>query len=99
MAPGVLIDRENVGGSESGQPSDMIARGSTGSQTTYNIDGMNITDPDAIGASPGYYDFESFEEIDFTVGGGYVTQQQAGVNLNIVMRRGGNRISLGGHLF
>jgi hypothetical protein len=83
MAPGVVMDRENVGGSESGQQSDMVVRGQTGGQTTYNIDGMNITDPDAIGASPGYYDFDSFEEIDFTLGGADVTQQQAGINLNI----------------
>jgi len=99
MAPGVVMDRENVGGSESGQQSDMIVRGQTGGQTTYNIDGMNITDPDAIGASPGYFDFDSFEEIDFTLGGADVTQQQAGINLNIVTRRAGNRVSVGGRVF
>ncbi len=99
MAPGVVMDRENVGGSESGQQSDMIVRGQTGGQTTYNIDGMNVTDPDAIGASPGYYDFDSFEEIDFTLGGADVTQAQAGINLNIVTRRGGNRPTVGGRVF
>jgi hypothetical protein len=100
MAPSVIIDRENVGGAESGQQSGYTARGSTsGSQNVWAMDGMVVTDPAAIGASPSYYDFDAFEEMNITVGGADVTIQTGGVALNMVTRRGGNRVSLGGRFY
>jgi hypothetical protein len=100
MAPSVIIDRENVGGAESGQQSGYTARGSTsGAQNVWAMDGMVITDPAAIGASPSYYDFDAFEEMNITVGGADVTVQTGGVALNMVTRRGGNRVSLGGRFY
>ena len=100
MAPSVIIDRENVGGAESGQQSGYTARGSTsGAQNVWAMDGMVITDPAAIGASPSYYDFDAFEEMNITVGGADVTIQTGGVALNMVTRRGGNRVSLGGRFY
>ena len=100
MAPSVIIDRENVGGAESGQQSTFVSKGST----TYNnnvwaMDGIVITDPAAIGASPTYYDFDAFEEMNIVVGGADVTVQTGGVALNLVTRRGGNRVSLGGRFY
>ena len=100
MAPSVIIDRENVGGAESGQQSNYVARGSTTSgQNVWAMDGMVITDPAAIGASPSYYDFDAFEEMNITVGGADVTVQTGGIALNMVTRRGGNRVSLGGRFY
>jgi len=100
MAPSVIMDRENIGGAESGQQSTYVSRGST----TYNnnvwaMDGIVITDPAAIGASPSYYDFDAFEEMQITVGGSDVTVQTGGIALNMVTRRGGNRISFGGRFY
>jgi hypothetical protein len=100
MAPSVIMDRENIGGAESGQQSTYVSRGST----TYNnnvwaMDGIVITDPAAIGASPSYYDFDAFEEMQITVGGSDVTVQTGGVALNMVTRRGGNRLSFGGRFY
>ncbi len=100
MAPSVIIDRENIGGAESGQQSGYTARGSTsGSQNVWAMDGMVITDPSAIGASPSYYDFDAFEEMNITVGGADVTVQTGGIAMNMVTRRGGNRVSLGGRFY
>ena len=31
--------------------------------TMWNVEGATVTDMAATGASPGYYDFESFQEI------------------------------------
>jgi len=46
MAPSILMDRENVGGAESGQQSEMASRGaSSDAQSVWNMDGMVITDP------------------------------------------------------
>ena len=100
MAPSILLDRENVGGSESGQQSGFASRGAPDdAQTVWNMDGTVITDPAAIGASPSYYDFDAFEEMKVTVGGSDVTTQTGGVSINLVTRRGGNKVSLGGRFY
>ena len=100
MAPSILVDRENVGGAESGQQSNYIARGAPGyGNGVWAMDGMVITDPAAIGASPSYYDFDAFEEMNVTVGGADVTVQTGGVALNMVTRRGGNKVTLGGRFY
>ena len=58
--PGVLMDRFNVGGNQSGQQSNYVSKGTSGVQSTWNVDGVNITDFAATGSSPTYYDFDSF---------------------------------------
>lgn len=88
--PGVLTDRINVGGNESGQQSAYVGPGSTGDQAVWSLDGMVITDMSAVGSSPGYYDFESFEEMQVTTGGSDASIATGGVVLNMVTRRGGN---------
>ena len=59
QAPGIYVDRENIGGSESGQQASFQARG--GGSNQWAMDGVVITDPSAI-SSPSYYDFDAFEE-------------------------------------
>jgi Ca-activated chloride channel family protein len=49
--PGVLTDRINVGGNESGQ------------QPAWAIDDLFPTDSVALGSEPAYYDFDAFEEM------------------------------------
>jgi hypothetical protein len=100
MAPSVIMDRENIGGAESGQQSTYVARGATNyNNNVWAMDGIVITDPAAIGSSPSYYDFDAFEEMQITVGGADVTTQTGGVALNMVTRRGGNKLSLGGRFY
>ena len=100
MAPSIIVDRENVGGVESGQQSNYVARGAnTYNNNVWAMDGIVITDPAAIGASPSYYDFDAFEEMQVTVGGADVTIQTGGVALNMVTRRGGNKVTMGGRFY
>ena len=101
MAPSIIMDRENVGGSESGQQASYVAKGdaSGGGNNVWAVDGVVVTDPAAIGASPGYWDFDAFEEMNITTGGSDVTVQTGGVALNMVTRRGGNKITLGGRFY
>ncbi|MGB9835172.1 MAG: carboxypeptidase regulatory-like domain-containing protein [Candidatus Saccharicenans sp.] len=101
LAPSVIMDRENVGGSESGQQASYYARGdvSGGANNVWALDGVVVTDPAAIGASPIYWDFDSFEEMNVVVGGADVTVQTGGVGLNMVTRRGGNKVSLTGRFY
>ncbi|HKV11185.1 MAG TPA: TonB-dependent receptor [Thermoanaerobaculia bacterium] len=88
--PGVLTDRINVGGNESGQQSQYVGPGSGGDQAVWSLDGMVITDMSATGSSPGYYDFDAFEEMQVTTGGSDATLATPGVVLNMVTKRGTN---------
>ena len=51
--PGVVMDRVNVGGSESGQQAGFMSKGAGSGQTTWNVDGMPITDMSSL-SSPFY---------------------------------------------
>lgn len=88
--PGVLTDRVNVGGNESGQQSAYVGPGAGGDQSVWAVDGVVITDMAALGASPAYFDFDSFEEMQVTTGGSDTTLATPGVTLNIVTKRGTN---------
>ena len=90
QTPGVLVDRVNVGGSESGQQATFRAPGVAGNQNDFQMDGTSITDMAATGASPTYYDFDQFAEMSFTTGGTDVTKNSAGVQVNLVTKRGSN---------
>lgn len=96
LAPSVFIDRENIGGVESGQQSGFMAKGSTTQEWT--MDGMQITDRNSNG-SPGYFDFDAFEEMNISTGMLDVEHRDPGVVVNLVTRRGGNKTSLGGRFF
>jgi hypothetical protein len=90
--PGVQTDRLNVGGNESGQQTNYVGKGAQGAQNVWNLDGVTITDVAALGSSPTYYDFDSFEEISATTGGSDVTATTPGVQLNLVTKRGTNEV-------
>ena len=99
MTPQVQVDRENVGGNESGQQASFVALGGDGDNDTWTMDGVNFTDPAAMGASSTYFDYDVFEEINVTIGGADVETQTGGVSLNMVSRRGENRVTFGGRFY
>jgi len=88
--PGIQVDRVNVGGSESGQQSIYVGKGAQTNQGVWNVDGVTITDMGALGSSPAYYDFDSFEEIQVGTGGTELSAATPGVQLNLVTKRGTN---------
>jgi hypothetical protein len=90
QAPGVIQDRINVGGNESGQQADFAAAGATASDNTFAVDGVVLTDMAAVGASATYFDFGAYEEIQLTTASTDVTIQTAGVTINQVTKRGTN---------
>src|SRR5437773_1880561 len=104
--PSVMVDRINVGGNQSGQQSVYIGKGSRGgrggnigSDNTWNMDGVTITDMAATGSSPIYYDFDSFEELQVTTGGSDPRIMTSGVQLNMVTKRGTNDFKGSGRYF
>jgi hypothetical protein len=88
--PGVIVDRVNVGGAESGQQSNYQAKGAAPQDNTWTIDGVPITDMAALGSSPTYYDFDMFQEMQVTTGGADLTNATPGVALNFVLKGGSN---------
>jgi hypothetical protein len=90
LSPGMLIDRENVGGSDSGQQSGYYGHGSSAGDSTWNVDGANITDNSALGAAPAYLNMAGFDEITINYGNNDVRSQTGGVQLNFITKRGGN---------
>jgi Carboxypeptidase regulatory-like domain/TonB-dependent Receptor Plug Domain len=88
---GIAMDRENIGGNMSGQQSNYVSRGGNPTNNKWSLDGVDITDMSATGASPSYYDFDAFEEITINTGGVDVTQQTGGVGINLVTKSGSDR--------
>lgn len=99
MTPGVVMDRQNIGGSTAGNQSSAYAYGSYRSQTVYNIDGVNMTDAAANGASAMYYDFDAIEEIQVETGAHSADIQPGGIVINMITKSGGNKFSGGLSLY
>jgi hypothetical protein len=89
--PGVLVDRVNIGGNETGQQSNFASKGTRPQDAVWTMDGVNITDMAATGASPSYYNYDNFEEIQVSTAGQDIKQSTGGMGLNLVVKRGTNQ--------
>jgi hypothetical protein len=114
LAPGAFVEVERLdGGSEVGRSSDFSARGAEWRDNQWHLDGVPITtvvelsgvaeealtpESSPRGTSPIYYDFDAFEEIEVTTGANDVEAFTGGVVVNMVTRRGDNRLSVHGRL-
>ncbi len=90
QVPGVLVDRLNQAGTQSGQQSGYIGKGSSQQSSMWILDGVVVTDPAAVGASPTYFDYDAFDEVSVTTGGADIKVATGGVGINIVTKRGTN---------
>jgi hypothetical protein len=90
QVPGVLVDRVSVAGNEAGQQSVFVGKGAQFTDTMWSYDGVVITDVTSYGASSTYFDFDSFDEVNVTTGGGDLKVQTGGLGLNFVTKRGTN---------
>jgi hypothetical protein len=93
--PGVLVDRVNIGGNETGQQSNFVSKGTRPADAVWTMDGVNITDMTAVGASPTYFNYDNFEEIQVSTAGQSIKQPTGGVGLNMVVKRGTNQFNGG----
>ncbi len=89
--PGVSLDRVNIAGNETGQQSSFVAKGSRQGDAVWTMDGVPITDMATNGASPTYFDYDAFDEIQISTGGNDIRQATGGVGLNFVVKRGTNQ--------
>src|SRR5690349_5352851 len=89
--PGVLLDRVNVGGNETGQAPTVVSKGTRPQDTVWTLDGIVITDMAAAGLSPTYFNFDNFEEIQVSTAGQDIKQATGGVGINLITKRGTNQ--------
>jgi len=89
--PGVLVDRVNVGGNETGQQSNFASKGTRPQDAVWTIDGIVVTDMTATGASPTYFNYDNFEEIQVATAGQDIKQPTGGLGLNLVVKCGTNQ--------
>ena len=87
--PSVIVDRVNVGGAESGQQSQFMAKGADGNENTWTLDGVTLTDMSSM-SSPGYWDFDMFSEMRVNTGGADIQNQTPGVAVDLVLKSGTN---------
>lgn len=99
LVPGMMLDREDVGSSESGQQSAFYGVGGSGDDTTWHIDGINISDPSCIGTAPTYLNTNVYQEIQVTTAAQDITSQTGGTQLNFITRKAGNRTGGDFHLY
>jgi len=86
--PSLLITRPDVGGTSGGLQGVFNARGTTSAQNTSFLNGINVGDPQAIGAAGFYYDFDAFDDIQVSTGAHDITVPTSGVFLNMVTKSG-----------
>ncbi len=88
--PGVLVDRVNIGGNETGQQSNFTMKGTRPQDAVWTLDGIVVTDMTLTGASPTYFNFDNFQEIQVSTSGQDITQPTGGLGMNFVVKRGTN---------
>jgi hypothetical protein len=90
--PGVTVDRINIAGNETGQQASFVSKGGRQGDAVWTMDGVPITDMATAGASPTYFDYDAFDEIQISTGGNDIKQATGGVGLNFVVKRGTNQL-------
>jgi hypothetical protein len=93
LIPAVMLDRENVGGSESTEPASVVAMGdaSNGANNVWILDGVDVSDPSDLGQSTISFDFDAVDTISVTTGGADTTIPTSGITVNLLNSRGGNK--------
>jgi hypothetical protein len=94
--PGVVTDRVNVAGNESGQMGSFIAKGHQG-DTVWTMDGIVITDEG--GGSPTYFNFDAFDQVQISTAGNDIKQPTGGIGYNLVLKRGTNQLRGSGNAY
>jgi hypothetical protein len=90
QVPGVLLASVDVGNAKTGQQPAFVGKGSHPDQNTINLDGVGVSGLE--GGSPIYFDFDSLDGVAVVTGGSDPSLSTPGVTLNLVTKRGTNRL-------
>ncbi|MBC7927884.1 MAG: TonB-dependent receptor, partial [Bryobacteraceae bacterium] len=97
--PGVTSQTFNVGGTNSGNQTQLRGNGVDHRQNTYLLNGANITDNTSNGASQFFFDVDSVQELQVSVNAHSAEVQTPGIVMNIIPKSGTNQFhgSLSGY--
>ena len=93
--PGVVVDRVNVGGSDTALQSLLVSHGDPGTGATWTLDGVDVTDPAALGTALMYPPFDALETLGAQSGGTDVRARTPGLQVALALRAPSNRFSFG----
>lgn len=92
QVPGLVMAKENIGGIESPFLSNFSVHGSVRGSHQYNFNGLDMSDMHS-GIGLGYFNTDSFEEMQFSTSGISAEHSRGGLVMNTVTKSGGNRFS------
>jgi len=84
--PGVVVDRVNVGGSDTALQSILVAGGDPGTGASWILDGVDVTDPAAIGSTLVFPDMDAMAEVVVRTGATDVRVRTPGVRMELFLR-------------
>lgn len=96
--PGVVVDRVDVGGSETALQSLLVTRGDAGAGATWTLDGADVTDPAALGATLVFADLPMLEAVRVRTSTTDVRVRTPGVQVALLLPEGKDRASGRAHL-
>jgi hypothetical protein len=96
--PGILVDRVNVGGSETAQQSLILSHGDLGSGTTWTLDGIDVTDPAALGFTSLFPDMDALAEVTVRTTALDARSRTPGAQVTLSLRESPERFAGAGHL-
>ncbi len=96
--PGVIVDRVNVGGSETAQQALLVSHGDPGSGAVWTIDGFDVTDPAALGSTSVFPDMDALEALEARTTSLDVRARTPGVQVALRLRAPTSRFSGAAHL-
>jgi hypothetical protein len=96
--PGVLVDRVNVGGSETALQSLVVARGDPGAGAVWTLDGVDVTDPASLGSTTVFPDMDALQGVHVRTGALDARVRTPGVQVALHVREPAARFSGAAHL-
>jgi CubicO group peptidase (beta-lactamase class C family) len=96
--PGVVVDRVNVGGSDTALQSLVLAHGDAGAGTVWSLDGFDVTDPAALGATAVFPDMDALDGAQVLTAALDVRVRTPGVQVALSLRPPSPRLSAAAHL-
>jgi hypothetical protein len=89
--PGVVVDRVNVGGSDSALQSILVAGGDPGTGASWWLDGVDVTDPAAIGSTLLFPDMDAMTQVVARTAAVDVRVRTPGVRMDLWLRGSGDK--------
>lgn len=95
--PGIVLDRVNVGGSETAMQSVLVSRGDAGAGAVWTLDGVDVTDPAALGFTTFYPDTDALAGVQVRTTALDVRVRTPGVQVGLHMREPEDRLAGAAH--